>query len=159
MRGIRSALRGTVLLLVVTGAVSCGQGQAASPTSSPTPPSVGDFALSDAGCAYQGQQKITGRGSVSLSNKTANQGQFDFWRLNAGHAYSEFVAHIKEEQRRIQAGEPGLGHPQFATLITTETVAPQGTKSLVLPTEPATYAMACIPSNFIFAAGPLTWSP
>lgn len=172
MRRIRSAVRGTVLVLMLTGAVSCGQSQAASqtssptpsPTSSPTPPSVGDFALSDAGCAYQGQQKIApGHSSVTLSNKTANQAHFDFWRLNEAHSYSEFVAHIREEQRRIQAGEPGLGHPTFATLITTETVEPQGTQSLVLPSEAATYGMACIPwrngPTGIFAAGPLTVSP
>jgi hypothetical protein len=160
MRKMRSAVRGTVLVLMLTGAVSCGQSQAAPPTSSASTSPLGVFALSDSGCAYQGQQNIApGQGSVTLSNKTPNRAQFDFWRLNAGHAYSEFVAHIKEEQRRIQAGEPSLGYPNFATLITTETVAPQGTKSLVLPSEPATYGIACIPSNSIFAAGPLTVSP
>ncbi len=159
MRRTRSALRATVLVLMLTGTVSCGQTQAAPSSSSASPSSVGVFVLSDSGCGYEGQEQISaGHSSVTLSNKTANQAQFDFWRLNEGHAYSEFVAHIKEEQRRIHAGEPGLGHPAFATLITTVTVAPQGTKSLVLPSEAATYGMACIPLTFIFAAGPLTVS-
>jgi hypothetical protein len=164
MRRIRSAVCGTVLVLMLTGAESCGQSQAAPLTSSASTSSLGVFALSDSGCAYQGQQKIsTGRGSATLSNKLANQAHFDFWRLNEGHGYSEFVAHVQEEQRRIQAAEPGLGHPTFATLIATETVAPQGTKSLALPSAAGTYAMACIPwrdgPTGIFAAGPLTMSP
>ncbi len=164
MRRTRSALRATVLVLMLTGAVSCGQTQAAPATSSASPPSLGAFVLSDSGCGYEGQPKISaGHGSVTLSNKTANQAHFDVWRLNEGHSYSELVAHIKEEQRRSQAGEPGLGHPTFATLLTTEIVEPQRTKSLVLPSEAATYGMACIPwrggPTGIFAAGPLTVSP
>ena len=153
-------MRWPATILMLGGLVSCGQSQATTPANSPAPP-VGVYTLSASGCGYEGKDTAAaGRGSVTLSNKIATEAHFDFWRLDKGRSYAEFLAHIQEGQRRFQAREPQLGHPTFANLSTSTTVAAGARQSLALPGETGIYGMACIPWNSgptgIFAAGPLT---
>jgi len=141
------------------------------PSPSPTPtslvqaPSAGTVLFSGSACAYKGPPRIwVDHVSVALSNQTARDAHFDFLRLNQGHSYLEFAAHIREEQQRSQAGQSSLGYPDFATFLFTDVIKPQETQSLYLPTDVATYVIACIPWNDsqpagIFAAGPVTVSP
>ena len=157
---MRWGLRWPATILMLSGLVSCGQSQSASPTNSPAP-AVGVYTLSASGCGYVGKDTAAaGRGSVTLSNKSATEAHFDFWRLDTGRSYAEFLAHIQEGQRRFQAREPELGHPTFASLSTSTSVAAGASQPLALPSKAGTYGMACIPWNSgptgIFAAGPLT---
>lgn len=156
---MRRRLRGISGILMLGGLVSCGQSQATAPTNSPAPP-LGVYTLLASGCTYEGKDTVAaGRGSVTLSNKIAEEAHFDFWRLDQGHSYAEFLAHIQEAQRRRQAGEPELGHPTFATLSTSITVAAGASQSLALPGEAGTYGMACIRwnggPNGMYPAGPV----
>ena len=149
----------TAAVAMLGGLASCGQSHATTPTNSAAPP-VGVFTLSASGCGYEGNAAlVAGRGSITLANKISTEAHFDFWRLDQGRRYSEFLAHIQEAQRRFQAGEPELGHPTFANLSTSTTVATGATKSLVIPGVAGSYAMACIAWNgrptSIFAAGPV----
>ena len=95
-----------------------------------------------------------------MTNETKVQFNLDLWRLGEGHTYAELDAHIKEEQRRAAAGEPGLGHPTFAALQDQETVA-SGTEIKHLPTlVSGTYGFVCIAFGTggpvaIWLAGPL----
>ena len=139
-----------------------------SPSSTPTSlveAPAGTVVFSGSACAYEGPQRIwVDHVSMALSNRTAKAAHFDFFRLNEGHGYLEFATYIQEEQRRSQAGLAYLGYPNFATFLFTDVVNPQETQSLVLPTNVATYVIACIPWNEgqpadIYAAGPLTVSP
>ena len=157
---MRRGVRWPATILMLGGLVSCGQGQATTSTNSPAPP-VGVYTLSASGCAYEGRNAAAaGRGSVTLSNRSATEAHFDLWRLDTGRSYAEFLAHIREGQRRFQAREPELAHPTFASLSTSVSVAAGASQALALPSEAGTYGMACIPWNSgptgIFAAGPLT---
>jgi hypothetical protein len=159
---MRRGVRWPATILILGGLVSCGQSQATTATNSPASP-VGVYTLSASGCIYEGKDTAAaGRGSVTLSNKGATEAHFDFWRLDKGRNYAEFLAHIQEGQRRFQAREPELGHPTFASLSTSTSVAAGASQPLALPGEAGTYGMACIPWNSgptgIFAAGPLAVS-
>lgn len=85
-------------------------------------------------------------------------GQFllHLWRLNEGRDYGEFAAHIGEEMRRIEAGEEGLGHPDFASLV-----AESESGELSTTITPGIYGFACIKfltsgdRDGIWAVGPL----
>jgi hypothetical protein len=159
---MRWGLRWAAAIFTLGGLVSCGQSQSAATANSPAPV-VGVYTLSGSGCGYQGQATAgAGHGSVTLSNKSATGAHFDLWRLDAGRTYAEFLAHIQEGQRRFQAREPELGHPTFASLSTSTSVAAGASQPLALPSQAGTYGMACIPWNNgptgIFAAGPLALS-
>src|SRR5207237_10308284 len=135
------------------------------PTSLVQAPSAGTVVFSGSDCTYKGPQRIwVDHVSVALSNQTARDAHFDFFRLNQEHSYLEFAAHIWEEQQRSQAGQSSLGYPDFATFLFTDVIKPQEPQSLYLPTDVATYVIACIPWHDsqpagLFAAGPVTVSP
>lgn len=141
------------------------------PSPSPTATSLvqaapaGTVVFSGSACAFTGPQRIwVDHVSLGVSNRTTRLAHFDFFRLNAGHSYSEFAAHIREEQQRSLAGQASLGYPDFATFLFTDVIKPHETQSLYLPTDVATYVIACIPWKDsqpagIFGAGPVTVSP
>ena len=147
-------------------AISCGNSSGPTATAqSPSPPraaEIGPLVLSDTGCAYAGPAHI-GPGPVALkmTNQTNLKFSLDLWKLDEGHTYGELDAHIKEEQRRASAGESGLGHPSFATLIVHESVA-SGTEVKNISTlGPGTYGFVCIAfatsdRAAIWLAGPLS---
>lgn len=138
---------------------SAGTRPESEPDAAPTTATV---TLSESGCAYQGPAEMpVGKVAISLVNETNGQFALDLWLMNEGHAYDELSAHIAEEQRRAEAGEPGLGHPGFATL-TGEATAEAGTGGeLAGSLAEGTYGLACIrfgPDSVggIWSAGPFT---
>lgn len=157
----RSGSLGAVLMVfLLTGACT----SAAQPGPTAQPIRVGTFTLSDASCVYQGSGHApSGHISAVLTNSTRDQAHFDLWKLDRGHDYSELSAHLMEEGRRYRSGEPALGHPRFATMITSVVVAPQATDTLAARVDSGIYGMACIrfklpdsmPTDW-FPAGPLT---
>ena len=123
---------------------------------------VGRFVLSESGCRYEGPDAVdVGRVSLSIASELDTPAWFDLWQLDEGHTYSELVAHIDEEQRRAEVGEPGLGHPTFATLVAEGEADPRAEATITLEAASGEYGMACIgidpdsetPSS-ISAAGP-----
>ena len=84
---MRRGVRWPATILMLGGLVSCGQGQATTSTNSPAPP-VGVYTLSASGCAYEGRNAAAaGRGSVTLSNRSATEAHFDLWRLDTGRSF------------------------------------------------------------------------
>ena len=155
-----------VALAFVCCAAACGTSTqssgGATPSSLATPrSSLGPLVLTEKGCTYAGPARIaSGPVALNMTNQTKLQFNLDLWKLNDGHSYAELDSHIKEEQRRAAAGEPGLGHPTFAALIDQESVA-SGTESKNISTlKPGTYGFVCIAFATggpvaIWLAGPL----
>lgn len=163
----RESLSGFIFAASMTIAMACGvsSGPTAtiqSPKLTPRAAEIGPLVLSDTGCTYAGPAQI-GSGPVALkmTNQTNVKFNLDLWKLDEGHTYGELDAHIKEEQRRASAGEPGLGHPSFAALIAQESVA-SGTEVKNISTlSPGTYGFVCIAfatsgPGAIWLAGPLS---
>lgn len=156
---------GTIATLVLgVIVVACGTPVAATP--SPESSAAlglprGTVTLTEDGCEYDGPAEVaSGPMVIAMVNATSGQFDLDLWRMDEGHTYDELTAHIAEEMRRQEAGEPPLGHPTFAELVGEATVeeSAEGEPQMVL--EPGTYGMACIlfPApevlGAIFAAGP-----
>jgi len=154
-----------LLLMALTGSCSSadppGNGAGDSPSVS-GPQALGRFVLSESGCRYEGPDTVdAGEISLSIASELDTPAWFDLWQLDEGHTYSELVAHIDEEQRRVEVGEPGLGHPTFATLVAEGEVDPRAEATITLEAASGEHGMACIgidpdtetPSS-ISAAGP-----
>jgi hypothetical protein len=117
--------------------------------------------MRDDGCEFSGPAQLgAGKVVLVLENQSRYQFDADLWLLNSGHSYDELARHIAEEQRRADAGEPGLGLPTFARLVAEASVAAEhGTLRSRLA--PGTYGVACILLDggspvHIWAAGPFT---
>jgi len=165
-----SASRGTVVVLLAVLVGSCssadppgnGGGNPSPGGGGSASQAVGRFVLSESGCRYEGPVTVdAGQISVSIASELEAAAWFDLWQMEEGHTYSELVAHIDEEQRRAEAGEPGLGHPTFATLVAEGEADPSAEATITLEAAAGEYGMACIaidpetetPSS-ISAAGP-----
>lgn len=106
---------------------------------------AGRFVLSRSGCRYEGPPTVAvGQASFNLVSKTNVAAQFDLWQMNDGHTYAELVAHLDEEQRRLEAGEPSLGHPTFASLVASTPVDPREEGTVTIDATAGEYGMACI---------------
>jgi hypothetical protein len=160
---MKAALLALVVLVV---AVACGGGSTAgSPSSSPSPSAspvqIGPLVLKATGCSWQGPaQAKAGEVSIQMVNQTQGGFQLDFWLLDKDHAYEELVAHIKEEQRRVAAHEPPLGHPTFASLIGSWSADAGQNRNAQASLSAGTYGFVCIPLSGqeptgIYLAGPL----
>lgn len=109
------------------------------------PQAVGRFVLSGSGCRYEGPDTVdVGRISLSIASEMDAPADFDLWQMDEGHTYSELVAHIDEEQRRFEAGEPGLGPPTFATLVAQGRADPSEEATITIEAAAGEYGMACI---------------
>jgi hypothetical protein len=138
------------MLVLLVGA--CSDGDTTAPTgvegTEPAAESgqpVGLFVLSKSGCRYEGPATVAaGHVSFALVGQTNVAAQFDLWQMNDGHTYAEFVAHLDEEQRRLEAGEPSLGHPTFATLVASTPTDPRDQATVTIDAGDGEYGMACI---------------
>jgi hypothetical protein len=134
---------------------------AAGPVVVGTPTAMASVVLRDDGCAYSGVPTVeAGTVVLELLNETTAQFDADLWLLEPGRTYDELATHVAGEQRRLEAGEPPLGHPAFATLVAeASTVSERGT--LTADLDAGTYGVACIrfeggaPVQY-WAAGPFT---
>ena len=141
-----------------TSAVSPSPASVTAP--SPSASVAATVTLGESSCVYEGPGAVD-VGALSISMVTAMPGQFDtdLWRMNPGHTYDELVAHFDEERRRDEAGEPGLGHPTFATLAAQGSAIDGRGQLVTPPLDPGTYGIACIlfgegERGGIWAAGP-----
>jgi len=143
---------------------SCGGGnQPSTAVRSPSPPGateIGPLTLDDQGCTYAGPKNVaSGTVAIKMVDNTHLRFNLDVWQLNVGHQYAELDAHITEERRRLHAGEPSLGHPNFANLIISSSVGVGSNTSRVIAVTAGTYGFVCIPFDTqprdIWLAGPL----
>ena len=151
----------TLVLGVIV--VACGTPVAATPSGESTAlsgPARGTVTLTEDGCGYDGPaEAAAGPMVIAMVNATNGQFDLDLWRMDDGHSYDELVAHIAEEMRRQEAGEPPLGHPAFAELVGEATAEASAEAELQVALEPGAYGIACnffpAPEVFgaIFAAG------
>jgi len=138
-----------LLLMALAGSCSSadppGNGAGDPSPSANGPQAVGRFVLSESGCRYEGPDAVAvGQISLSIASEMGAAAEFDLWQINEGHTYSELVAHIGEEQRRSEAGKPGLGHPTFATLVAEGQADPSAEATITLEAAAGEYGMACI---------------
>ena len=141
-----------VIMVACTGAAtpaaspSRGSGGSMLPSPSASAvPVMGTVTLADDGCTFSASAGVDA-GPVRLVMLNEADGQFDvdLWRIDDGHGFDEFVAHVAEEMRRTEAGEAPLGHPTFARLVA-EASADAGSEAELEADLPAgTYAVACI---------------
>lgn len=166
--GVVNRYRGPAIGLAALLLAGCGQaGSATSDAESPTPaPASVQVTLTDEGCELNGAAELTaGPMTFAMVNETAGIFDLDVWRLDEGREYDELAAHVTEEMRRFEAGEPPLGHPQFAQLVTETATEPGAGAELPAELEPGTYGLACIafigPEELggIWAAGPIQVAP
>lgn len=166
------ASRGFVSAIVLALLAACGTtGSTTTPAPSGSPPATASpsaapiqlsVTLDDTGCTLEGDSELpAGPVEVELHNATDGQFDLDLWRLQEGHGYDELVAHIDEEMRRVESGEPPLGHPPFADLVAESTAAIGTDGALRTDLETGIYGFACIyfPSADVLgafrSAGPL----
>jgi hypothetical protein len=123
---------------------------------------VGAFTFTSSTCAYEGPGKIP-EGEVSFSLLSeGGPADFDLYRFDGGHTYDELVAHTAEEMRRAEEGLPGLGHPDFATLVAEASTDGEGHGTMTTTVDAGEYGMACIRfegDRAIVAAGPFAVEP
>lgn len=123
---------------------ACEQTSSRTPAS-PTNRVAGTFTLTDAGCQYDGRSHFsTGPMSTDVTNLTSDRAHFDFWKVDVGHTYAEFAAYVSEAGRRLRSSEPELGHPTFASLVSSIVVDSKATKTLSASLTAGSYGMACI---------------
>lgn len=72
------------------------------------------------------------------------------------HTYAELVAHVEEEQRLLEAGEPLMGHPSFATEVASRPLTEsRGQTTMSFDASAGEYGMTCIQlERSLAAAGP-----
>ena len=168
--GTRATL---VAVMAFAGACTGGSTPSASPAAAsglPASPSestpvvhlMGTATLTEDGCRLDGPGQVdVGLVRVVMVNEAGGQFDVDLWRLDAGHAYDEFAAHVADEMQRLQAGDPPLGHPAFADLVAEASAAAGSAADLDADLDRGTYAIACIlldarsvPSSF-WSVGPI----
>lgn len=164
--GATRTLRSVVVLLAFA-ATACGgggatpAGNAGDDGTQPAEASpVGTFALARSGCSYDGPAALAaGEATFTLASH-GGSADFDLWLLADGHTYEELAAHIDEERRRSERGQPPLGHPTFATLVAEASTDPAGEDTLTTALQPGEYGAACIRFEEgrpgLWAAGPFT---
>lgn len=136
---------GALVIGVIVAACATPSGSTPSPSIASSGPLHATVTLTDDGCEYDGPAEVAaGPMVIDLVNATSGQFDLDLWRLNDGHTYDELVAHVAEEMRRQEAGEPPLGHPTFAELVGEATAEESAEGELQMALESGTYGMACI---------------
>lgn len=150
-----------VILAVGLTLISCGNegpddgGTPVSRESSASGP-VGTFTMESASCGYDGPTAIPAGSATFDLVSSERQAQFDLYLMDEGSSYDDLVAHIREEMRRLDEGEPMLGHPTFATLVDSSTTT-GGLNAVTLDLTDGEYAMACIQiqQGVLAPAGPV----
>lgn len=170
---IRIGAVGSLMAGLIVAACTAGPLGAESPapaSGSTTPPSpaatlvphAATVTLVDGGCRLDGSE-LADEVPIRLVMVNEADGQFDvdLWLLDAGHAYSEFASHVADEMGRLEAGDPLLGHPDFADLVAEGSTAIGSVGDLEADVTAGTYAIVCIlldassvPSG-ISAVGPI----
>jgi hypothetical protein len=149
----RPTTRNGFALAIIAGALltGCAGSGPASPSASTTvaepsgPQSVGTVVITEADCTFQpsADQLRPGAAELSVTNNTDGVAGVHLWRIIDGHTYDELAAHVAEEVRLAQAGEPGLGHPDFVADLV-EVVADAGNSASATGTlRVATYGLVC----------------
>jgi hypothetical protein len=89
----------------------------------------------------------TAAGAIQLRavNETDALAAFDMWRIGESGSLDQLVAHIAEERRLAESGDPGLGHPSFASSLISSGILQAGESKLVSGvTQPGTYGIVCL---------------
>lgn len=135
-------------LFAVSSALACG-------TLLTTPGADPALVLTDTACADTGLgASASSHFKVMLVNKTADEMWVVLVRLREGRSYSELVAHIAAEQRRIQARE-ALAGPQISLIdsIQSRVVDAGSEQALEIDLTAGTYALVCDRATAQPAAG------
>ena len=77
-------------------------------------------------------------------NETDALAAFHMWRIADGYTYDQLAAHIVEERRLAEAGEPGLGHPFFVGDLIEIVLQARESGTMVGTVRSGTYGIVCI---------------
>ncbi len=147
------------IAVATTAMTACGDDATQAPTGEQP---VSQLTVSGTSCAYDGPTEISaGTVTIEIVNQTGQAVDIDVWKLDEGRAYEEFVAHLDEEMRLMEADQPGLGPPSWVSGRSEITVETE-TGSQDVTMDQGTWVFACIPFDpaadeptGIFPAGPV----
>jgi hypothetical protein len=151
-------------VLVLSSACSPQQGGApATSAPSPTLVTLGKLTLSATTCELEaGAAFASGRVTFLATNRGSALATFVINRLLDGHTFAEARAHVENERRLADAGEPFVGPPAFFQSQGSFAVNPGETTTPTLTLLPGTYEITCLARHprdgqlrVVAAAGPL----
>ena len=112
---------------------------------------IGTVTISDTDCVLNSTTTQISSGQLTFTavNDTTVRAATEVFRVLEDHSYEDLVAHVEEEVRRADAGEPGLGHPRppIATFASRGSGLLDGGESGVVTIdadEPGTYGVFCM---------------
>jgi hypothetical protein len=123
-------------------------GSSPTPSPSPTLVTLGKLTVSQDMCSLEaGAPFAAGKITFLAINKTNVLVSFDVFRLADGHTFSEVRAHMDEERRLADGGEPFLGPPDYISKYTNFSLraGETGTPEITLPR--GTWVIVCLPMH------------
>ena len=132
--------------LILAMCVACEASTPLPPTATPEPRDIGTITQSTTECSLdlvEGPLSV-GRAVITAVSETDDDLLFHLWRLVGEYTFEEFEAHIAEEKRLAEEGEPGLGPPtQVRDLNELTTPARSSEDVIVRFREIGTHAIVC----------------
>ena len=126
--------------------VACEASTPPPPTATAEPRNIGTITQSATECSLDlvGGALSVGSAVITAVSETDDDLLFHMWRLFGDYTFEEFQAHIAEDRRLAEAGEPGLGPPSGLVDLN-ELTAPAHSSSDVTVRfrDPGTYAIVC----------------
>jgi hypothetical protein len=159
---VQGAVAAALAVAIVAGLVYVGRAI----RQQPAVPMAITLTQTDSGCIYDGPRvQAAGAVTMQLINHTSDFSQVGVVLLLDNHSYSDLVAHIADEQRRVRAGDSPIGPPGYVAEAAQDEVPPQSTPRLTATLSAGSYGIVCSQSkgaggsgsvDSISIVGPLT---
>lgn len=118
---------------------------AESSSAPPSLPAAGRVTLEPNGCTFQPSGvPLESAVTFELVNTTDRPSGFDWFRLNPGYTFDQFMVHMEREIGLIERGEPYTGPPPGASLITQAAVEPRASRTQGVGFSSGTYVLVCV---------------
>lgn len=143
--GARWEVTGLPIAVVFVGA--CG-GDGTDPTGAQAetaPIHLGTLTQSDSECVLEAVEGPIGAGpaTIRIVNDTEEEAEFHLWRVSGGRTYEELEAHIEEERRVAEAGEPAIGAPSDIAGLVDRISVPVGESEQTVGLMAGTHGIVC----------------
>jgi hypothetical protein len=153
---VLTAAVGGAWLLAPRGDVPPDVASSPSPTVAPSPttpfaspppslPVAGRVTLLPNGCTFEPSGvPLESAVTFELDNQTERLSGFDWFRLNPGSTFDQFMVHMEREIDLIERGEPYTGPPPGASLVTQAAVEPGQSRTQGVGFSSGTYVLVCV---------------
>lgn len=159
---LQGAVATLLALTVVAGLVYVGRATRQQPQVTPPAPTI---TQSDSGCVYDGPDMLpAGTVTIRLINHTSDYFYVHVLWFFDNHQYGELAAYIKDEQRRLRAGDSTIGPPAYVAEAAQDEVPPHSTLKHTAILASGSYGIVCTlskeagisdPADGISITGPL----